>query len=62
MEAEEDSQELVNHCDLADSQKGGHRGISLLSVPSKIYSRILETRIRTIVDSQIGEEQYGFRT
>ncbi|XP_066907587.1 uncharacterized protein [Halyomorpha halys] len=25
---------------------GNHRGISLLSIPSKVYSRVLETRIR----------------
>ncbi|XP_014291972.1 uncharacterized protein [Halyomorpha halys] len=40
---------------------GNHRGISLLSIPSKVYSKVLETRIRILVDSQLGEEQYGFR-
>ena len=40
---------------------GNFRGISLLSVPGKIYASILEKRIREIVECQLGEEQAGFR-
>ncbi|XP_073989088.1 uncharacterized protein [Rhodnius prolixus] len=39
-----------------------HRGISLLSVPGKLYGRILETRLRRKVDHLLGEDQCGFRS
>ncbi|MFA0954718.1 RNA-directed DNA polymerase, partial [Klebsiella pneumoniae] len=38
-----------------------HRGISLLSVPGKIYSRILERRLRSQVETKLLESQCGFR-
>ena len=38
-----------------------HRGISLLSVVGKIYSRILEARLRKKVETQLEETQGGFR-
>lgn len=38
-----------------------YRGISLLSVPGKIYSRILDNRIRREVEHKLGEHQSGFR-
>ena len=38
-----------------------YRGISLLSQPSKVFSRILEKRIRYIVEPQLSENQFGFR-
>ena len=38
-----------------------YRGISMLSVPGKIYARILETRLRRQVEDQIDEQQSGFR-
>ncbi|KAI3357216.1 hypothetical protein L3Q82_015670 [Scortum barcoo] len=38
-----------------------HRGITLLSLPGKVYARVLERRIRPIVDPRIQEEQCGFR-
>ena len=38
-----------------------YRGISLLSQSSKVFSRILEKRIRYIVESQLNENQFGFR-
>ncbi|KAI3374131.1 hypothetical protein L3Q82_005986 [Scortum barcoo] len=38
-----------------------YRGITLLSLPGKVYARVLERRIRPIVDPQIQEEQCGFR-
>uniref|UniRef100_A0A671UNG7 Reverse transcriptase domain-containing protein n=2 Tax=Sparus aurata TaxID=8175 RepID=A0A671UNG7_SPAAU len=38
-----------------------YRGITLLSLPGKVYSRVLERRIRPIVEPRIQEEQCGFR-
>ena len=37
------------------------RGISLLSQSSKVFARILEKRIRSIVEPQLSENQFGFR-
>ena len=37
------------------------RGISLLSVPGKVYGRILIERVIENSDGQVGEEQSGFR-
>ena len=48
-------------------KKGGrsvcdnYRGITLLSVPSKVFSRVLILRIQDGVESQLREEQAGFR-
>ncbi|KAK3543704.1 hypothetical protein QTP70_027204 [Hemibagrus guttatus] len=36
-------------------------GITLLSLPGKVYSRVLERRVRLLVKPQIQEEQCGFR-
>ncbi|XP_068082743.1 LINE-1 retrotransposable element ORF2 protein [Anabrus simplex] len=38
-----------------------HRGISLLSVPGKVFSKILETRLRKEVEAKLEEAQCGFR-
>ncbi|CAM4549683.1 unnamed protein product [Leuciscus chuanchicus] len=38
-----------------------YRGITLLSLPGKVYARILERRTRPIVEPWIQEEQCGFR-
>ena len=38
-----------------------YRGISQHSQPSKVFARILENRIRYIVDPQLSENQFGFR-
>lgn len=38
-----------------------HRGILLTSVPSKLYSRILENRLRREIGSNLAGAQYGFR-
>ncbi|KAK3558055.1 hypothetical protein QTP86_006473 [Hemibagrus guttatus] len=38
-----------------------YRGITLLSLPGKVYSRVLERRVRPLVTPQIQEEQCGFR-
>ena len=37
------------------------RGIQLLSLPSKIFTRIILERIRTAIDKKLREEQAGFR-
>jgi hypothetical protein len=39
-----------------------YRGISLLSLPGKVYAKVLERKCRDIVDSKIQDEQCGFRT
>ena len=38
-----------------------YSGIGLLSQPSKVFARILEKRIRYIVEPQLSENQFGFR-
>jgi reverse transcriptase-like protein len=38
-----------------------YRKIFLLSLPGKVYAKVLEQRCRVIVDSKIQEEQCGFR-
>ncbi|KAK3529274.1 hypothetical protein QTP70_024827, partial [Hemibagrus guttatus] len=38
-----------------------NRGITLLSLPGKVYSRVLERRVRPFIEPQIQEEQCGFR-
>ncbi|TWW62366.1 hypothetical protein D4764_04G0010130 [Takifugu flavidus] len=38
-----------------------YRGITLLSLPGKVYSGLLEKRVRRIVEPRIQEEQCGFR-
>ncbi len=35
-------------------------GISLLSVPGKIYGRILNERMMKITDKSVGDKQRGF--
>ena len=34
-----------------------YHGISLLSIPGKVYASILETRMRTITEGKVLEEQ-----
>ena len=38
-----------------------YRGISLLSVPGKVYASIIEKRIRNLTEGKLGENQAGFR-
>ncbi|KAK3565056.1 hypothetical protein QTP86_032481, partial [Hemibagrus guttatus] len=38
-----------------------YRGITLLSLPGKVYSRVLDRRVRLLFEPQIQEEQCGFR-
>ncbi|KAL9977741.1 hypothetical protein ACROYT_G015180 [Oculina patagonica] len=44
------------------TQCDNYRGISLLSVPSKIFCRILIDRVKRGVDEMIRQEQAGFRS
>ncbi|KAK3521856.1 hypothetical protein QTP70_018587 [Hemibagrus guttatus] len=41
--------------------RSNYRGITLLSLPGKVYSRVLERRVRLLVEPRIQEEQCGFR-
>ena len=38
-----------------------YRGIRLLSIPSKVYARILDERTRSVTESKVLEAQGGFR-
>ena len=38
-----------------------YRGITLLSIPGKIFTKILQKRLQTYVEMTISEEQAGFR-
>uniref|UniRef100_A0A8C2ZPF1 Reverse transcriptase domain-containing protein n=1 Tax=Cyclopterus lumpus TaxID=8103 RepID=A0A8C2ZPF1_CYCLU len=38
-----------------------YRGITLLSLPGKAYARVLERRLRPLVEPRIQDEQCGFR-
>ena len=39
-----------------------YRGISPLSIPGKVYGRILIERVHVLTEGMIGEEQCGFRS
>ena len=43
------------------TQCGNYRGISLLSVPGKVYARIIEGRLRKTVEDKLLDCQSGFR-
>src|SRR5678815_2144240 len=38
-----------------------YRGISLIDHMAKIYERVLERRLREIIEPQLGKEQHGYR-
>ena len=38
-----------------------YRGISLLSIPGKVYARILDYKVRDITEAKVLEEQGAFR-
>ena len=40
---------------------GNYRGISLLSIPSKVYTKILQQRLKKYVEKSVSDEQAGFR-
>ena len=44
------------------SECRNYRGISLSSIPGKVYGRILIEKIRSLTERLIGEEQCGFRS
>ena len=46
----------------SSSDCNNYRAISLSSVVYKIYTRILERRLRSVVDEDMEEEQAAFRT
>ena len=43
------------------SNCNNYRGITLLSIPGKVFNRIILERIKTAVDNKLREEQAGFR-
>ena len=43
------------------TQCKNYRGISLLSVPGKVYATVLDKRIRAITEEKVLEEQGAFR-
>ena len=46
---------------LEDSTSANYRGISLLSLPGKVYAKCLERKCREIVESKLEDVQCGFR-
>ncbi len=43
------------------SECSSYRGISLLSVPGKVYGRFLTERLMEVTEGKVSEEQGGFR-
>uniref|UniRef100_A0A8D9EGU9 Craniofacial development protein 2 n=1 Tax=Cacopsylla melanoneura TaxID=428564 RepID=A0A8D9EGU9_9HEMI len=43
------------------SQCQNWRGITLLSIPSKVLMRVILNRIKTVIDTKLRREQHGFR-
>ncbi len=43
------------------SECSSYRGISLLSVPGKVYGRILTERLMEVTEGKVSKEQEGFR-
>ncbi len=40
---------------------GSYRRISLLSIPGKVYGKVIIERVRRLTEEKISEEQVGFR-
>ncbi len=40
---------------------GSYRGVSLLSIPRKVYGKVIIERVQRLAEEKIGEEQGGFR-
>ncbi len=40
---------------------GSYRGISLLSIPGKVYGKVIIKRVQRLTEEKISEEQGGFR-
>ena len=68
MEVWQNSRRLANRCDYSDIQERNrkqytnHRGISLLSLPGKVYAKYLKRKCREIVESNLEDGQCGFRS
>ena len=66
MEAWQNSQRLADRCDYSDIEKRNrkqctnYRGISLLSLPAKVYAKCLERKCREIVESKLEDGQGDF--
>ena len=43
------------------SNCGNYRGIMLLSIPGKVFYRILLDRMKDVIDPQLRDQQAGFR-
>ncbi len=43
------------------SECSSYRGISLLSIPGKLYGRILTERLMEVTKGKVSEDQGGFR-
>ena len=41
---------------------GNYRGISLLSIPGKVFAKILNDRVRCLTEKRLLKEQAGFRS
>ena len=44
------------------SECNNYRGISLLSIPGKVYGRVLINKVCSLIKGLIGKEQCGFRS
>ena len=51
--------EILKKGDL--TERGNWRGITLTSVPSKVFGRVIIDRIRDGLDNKLRDEQAGFR-
>ena len=68
VEVWQNSQRLANRCDYADIQESTvdckqctNYGVSLLSLPGKVYAKCLERKCRETVKSKLEDGQCGFR-
>ena len=43
------------------SSCANYRGITLLSIPGKVFNRIVLNRMKDVVDTQLRDQQAGFR-
>ncbi len=43
------------------SECSSYRGISLLSIPGRVYGRILTERLLEVTEQKVSEDQGGFR-
>ncbi|VDP30572.1 unnamed protein product, partial [Schistosoma mattheei] len=44
-----------------DLSKRDYRGITLLSIPGKVFNRVLLNRMKDAADAQLRDQQAGFR-